>query len=86
MPRLLALALVLALASPAVAGTVRGKVVVNEKGGRPAPDLSDVVVWVEGGKPRTSVGEGKACSSPADAPTTAASRLRIVNPAAIESC
>jgi plastocyanin len=50
--RLLALALFLALASSAAAGTVRGRVVVKDKGGKPAADLSDVVVWIEGGKPR----------------------------------
>ena len=35
---------------------------------------------------RTSDGAGKACRGPIDAPAAAASRLRIVSPAAIESC
>ena len=35
-------------ALPARAGTVRGLVEVIEKKGRRAPDVSDVVVWVEG--------------------------------------
>ena len=38
----------LSLASRAGAGTVAGKVTLLEKGGRPATDLSDVVVYVEG--------------------------------------
>jgi len=38
----------LSFASRAGAGTVAGKVTLLEKGGRPATDLSDVVVYVEG--------------------------------------
>jgi plastocyanin len=45
----LALACV-ALAMPAAAGTVTGKVELIEKGGRRASDLSDVIVYVEGPK------------------------------------
>jgi len=45
------LALLLA-ASPALAGTISGRVEMIEKGGRPATDLSDVVVYVEGARPR----------------------------------
>ena len=51
MPRALPL-LVLLLASPALAGTVSGRVEVKEKGGRVAKDLADVVVWVEGVRTR----------------------------------
>jgi plastocyanin len=43
---------VLLLAAPALAGTVTGRVKVTEKGGRPAGDLGDVVVWIEGAKTR----------------------------------
>jgi plastocyanin len=43
---------VLALAAPAFAGSVQGKVELLEKGGRKATDLSDVVVYVEGAKAR----------------------------------
>jgi plastocyanin len=46
------LALLLA-ASPALAGTISGRVEMTEKGGRKATDLSDVVVYVEGAKTRT---------------------------------
>ena len=42
----------LALAGPALAGTVTGQVKMLDRGGRPATDLSDVVVWVEGGRGR----------------------------------
>ena len=54
------------LAAPAVAGTVRGRLEVVEKGGRRAPDVTDAVVWVEGPKVRprpataTVVMKGKA--------------------------
>jgi plastocyanin len=41
-----------ALAAPAAAGTVRGRVELVDKGGRPAGDLSDAVVWVDGPKTR----------------------------------
>ena len=37
-------------ASPAIAGTVSGRVSVVDKGGRPAGDLSETVVYVEGAK------------------------------------
>jgi plastocyanin len=40
------------VAAPAAAGTVQGKVAVLEKDGRPAADLADAVVWVEGPKVR----------------------------------
>ena len=43
------LALLLA-ASPALAGSVSGRVELVEKGGRKATDLSDVVVYIEGPK------------------------------------
>ncbi len=42
----------LVAAAPAAAGTVQGKVAVLEKDGRPAVDLADAVVWVEGPKAR----------------------------------
>jgi plastocyanin len=45
------LALLLA-ASPAFAGTISGRVEMTEKGGRKATDLSDVVVYVQGARPR----------------------------------
>ena len=41
-----------ALAAPALAGTVTGKVELVEKGGRKATDLSDVVVYIEGARAR----------------------------------
>jgi plastocyanin len=47
--RALPLALLLA-ASPALAGTIGGRVELVEKGGRKATDLSDVVVYVEGAR------------------------------------
>jgi plastocyanin len=47
--RALPLALLLA-ASPALAGTISGRVELTEKGGRKATDLSDVVVYVEGAR------------------------------------
>lgn len=43
-------ALVSAIASAAAAGTVQGTVAVVEKDGKPARDLSEAVVWVEGPK------------------------------------
>jgi plastocyanin len=56
MSKAFAPALLGALASLAAlhaeAGTVRGKVVLADKGGRLAGDLSDAVVWVEGPKVR----------------------------------
>jgi plastocyanin len=39
---------VLGLAAPALAGTVAGRVVLLDKGGREASDRSDVVVYIEG--------------------------------------
>ena len=45
------LALLLA-ASPALAGTISGRVEMTEKGGRQATDLSDVVIYVEGARAR----------------------------------
>ena len=45
------LALLLA-ASPVFAGTISGRVEMIDKAGRPATDLSDVVVYVEGARPR----------------------------------
>ncbi len=59
------LALALA-AAPLAAGTLHGRVQIVEKGGKPAEDLADAVVWVEGPKlkPRpasaTIVMKGKA--------------------------
>jgi plastocyanin len=46
--RSVAVLVTLALASPAGAGTVRGKVQLLEKSSRKTADLADVVVWVEG--------------------------------------
>lgn len=40
--------LVLMLCLPASAGTLVGKVQLVDKGGKPATDLSDVVLWVDG--------------------------------------
>jgi len=45
----LALAAVLA-ASPVLAGTITGTVSMTDKGGRPAVDLSDAVVYVDGAR------------------------------------
>ena len=42
----------LALPALASAGTVRGRVELIDKGGRPATDLSDVVVFIDGVKAR----------------------------------
>ena len=49
MRALLALAL-LALSSSALAGTISGSVAVTDKGGRPASDLQETVVYLEGVK------------------------------------
>ena len=38
----------LAFASAAWAGTVTGNVTLLDKGGRPASDMSDTVVYIEG--------------------------------------
>jgi plastocyanin len=63
-----ALLLALSMVSPALAGTVKGKVDLLEKGGRKATDLSEVVVYVDGVKVRqdpvraTIVMKGKAFS------------------------
>ena len=38
----------LALAAPAGAGALRGRIEVLDKGGKRAPDLAEAVVWVEG--------------------------------------
>ena len=51
------LALLLA-ASPLLAGTISGRVEMIEKGGRQATDLSDVVVYVEGARPRPRAAAG----------------------------
>ena len=40
----------LLVAGPAAAGTITGKVDVLDRGGRPASDLTNVVVYVEGAK------------------------------------
>src|SRR5262245_34919466 len=40
----------LALSSPAFAGTIAGTVSVTDKGGRPATDLQETVIYVEGAK------------------------------------
>ena len=45
-----AMAVLLAVAVPAAAGTITGKVDVIDRGGRPASDLTNVVVYVEGAK------------------------------------
>jgi plastocyanin len=47
---------ILALAAPASAGTVSGKVELIEKGGNKAQDLSDVVVYLDGVKARPKPG------------------------------
>jgi plastocyanin len=44
------MAAVLAVAVPAAAGTITGKVDVLDRGGRPARDLTNVVVYVDGPK------------------------------------
>jgi len=43
-------AIAVCAATPVAAGTLQGKVVVVEKGGRPAKDLAETVVWVDGPK------------------------------------
>jgi plastocyanin len=55
--RALPLALLLA-ASPALAGTISGRVELTEKGGRKATDLSDVVVYVEGARAKARAAAG----------------------------
>jgi len=49
-------------ASPALAGTISGRVEVTEKGGRKATDLSDVVLYLEGvrARPRAQPGANPA--------------------------
>jgi plastocyanin len=47
-------ALSLAVATTAAAGTVRGRVDLVEKGGKRASDLAEAVVWVEGPKVKPS--------------------------------
>ncbi len=42
----------LVAAAPAAAGTVKGEVQLLDKGGRPATDVTDVVVYVDGAKAR----------------------------------
>ena len=44
----------LVMAAPSAAGTIRGKLVLVEKGGRKASDLSDAVVYLDGPKLRTA--------------------------------
>lgn len=54
---LLSLTLAAAAATPALAGSVTGSVSVTDKGGRPASDPQETVVYLEGGakaKPRTA--------------------------------
>jgi plastocyanin len=46
--RILSSLAALLAAGPLLAGTVAGRVELIDKGGRPAADLSEVVVWVEG--------------------------------------
>ena len=46
----------LALASPALAGTIKGQVELVEKSGRKTTDLSDVVVYVDGIKAKPKPG------------------------------
>ena len=56
----------LSVAVPAVAGTVKGRIELIEKGGRKATDLSDAVVYIDGAKTKpkpiktTVVMKGKA--------------------------
>jgi plastocyanin len=57
-PRALVLLSALVTAVPAAAGTVKGGVQVFDKGGRPATDLADVVVYVDGA--RTKAAPAKA--------------------------
>jgi plastocyanin len=44
----------LAFAAPVAAGTVKGEVQLLDKGGRPATDVTDVVVYVDGAKAKTA--------------------------------
>jgi plastocyanin len=44
----------LAAAVPAAAGTVRGQIQLFDKGGRPAADITDVVVFVDGARARSA--------------------------------
>jgi plastocyanin len=44
----------LAFAAPVAAGTVKGQVQLLDKGGRPATDVTDVVVYVDGAKAKTA--------------------------------
>jgi plastocyanin len=66
--RSIACLVALVLASPALAGTVRGRVELVQKGGRKRADLSEVVVWVEGARakptptPATITMKGKTFS------------------------
>ncbi len=48
------LLLVLAVAPPAAAGTVKGQVQVRDKGGRAAADVTDVVVYVDGARAKAA--------------------------------
>ncbi len=54
--RQVAVSLVSALvfAATAAAGTVRGRIEFLDKGGRPATDITDVVVYVDGAKAKTA--------------------------------
>ncbi len=54
--RMAVLLAVLALAAPSRAGTIAGRIQVTDKGGRPARDLTEAVVWVEGAKSRPRPG------------------------------
>src|SRR5262249_53162381 len=44
----------LVFAAPAAAGTVKGQVQLLDKGGRPATDITDVVVYVDGAKAKAA--------------------------------
>ena len=56
-PAALVLLPTLVAALPAAAGTVRGRVQLVEKGGRPASDVTDVVVYVDGVKAKPTPGK-----------------------------
>jgi plastocyanin len=56
-PAALVLLPTLVAALPAAAGTVRGRVQLIEKGGRPASDITDVVVYVDGVKAKPTPGK-----------------------------
>jgi plastocyanin len=56
-PAALVLLPTLVAALPAAAGTVRGRVQLIEKGGRPASDITDVVVYVDGAKAKPTPGK-----------------------------